>query len=93
MGNIKSIRAVQYNQDAVVSLCNPIKSVKGSASFVAIEPVIAKTIKIIIICKLESIPQRFFNLSIKPSQELVNISLKFEGKKDLNVGCIFFGRK
>lgn len=49
MGNINSIRADQYSQDEVVSLFNPINSVTGAASLVAIEPVIAKTTKIMTI--------------------------------------------
>lgn len=46
MGKINTIRMVQYNQAAVVSLSKPINSVAGCANLAAVEPVIAKTTKI-----------------------------------------------
>lgn len=80
MGNINRILATQYNQAEVFSLFNPINSVTGAANLAAVDPVTAKTIIITAICKLDSMPQRFFSLSIQTISGLKD-KLYMRGKK------------
>lgn len=58
------MRKLQNIYQGEVSRYIPKNSQTGAANFAADEPVIAKTSKIIISWKLESIPQRSFNLFI-----------------------------
>ncbi len=55
---------MSVNQPPKSSLVIPSQTQNGLDSHADADPVMAKTINIIMACKLEVIPQRFFNLFI-----------------------------